>query len=207
MVKTIIWSPCSKEWCYAYFEWNWEAGMEQILKTKLCFNRTQCNVALKWYRKTQALQFSYPWLHWWFSMKKMWLKVTRSNYNPVVPASFYLKTVPALKLCLIVMQSKVWMEYTLHTKIKARHRLWNTLRFILFTTGSGIIGSRKRCHRHWNIRHDKDADLNTDQESSSGAVGSELQIHFDYVVQNENTAYLPYNWIERVLFFATRQVI
>ena len=41
----------------------------------------------------------------------------------------------------------------------------------------------------------KEADFNTGQESSSGAVGSELQIHFDYVVQNDNTAYPPYNWI------------
>ena len=40
------------------------------------------------------------------------------------------------------------------------------------------------------------ADLNNDQEYSSCAVDLELQSYFDYVVQNENMAYPPSNWIE-----------
>ena len=38
-------------------------------------------------------------------------------------------------------------------------------------------------------------DLNTDQEFSACAVDSKLQSYFDCVVQNENMAYPPDNWI------------
>ena len=43
----------------------------------------------------------------------------------------------------------------------------------------------------------------TDQEVSVYAVDSELQSYFDYVVQNENMAYPPYNWIEGKNTFLT----
>ena len=36
--------------------------MKEIKKAKVFFNRTQCNVAHGWFRQTQVLQFSYPWL-------------------------------------------------------------------------------------------------------------------------------------------------
>ena len=41
----------------------------------------------------------------------------------------------------------------------------------------------------------QEADSNTDREFSAYAVDSELQSYFDYVVQNENMAYPPDNWI------------
>ena len=49
----------------------------------------------------------------------------------------------------------------------------------------------------------QEADLNTDQEYSAYAVDSELQSYFDYVVQNENMAYPPDNWIEEKNTFLT----
>ena len=42
----------------------------------------------------------------------------------------------------------------------------------------------------------QEADLNTAQEFRASAVDSELQSYFHYVVQNENIAYPPDNWIE-----------
>ena len=47
------------------------------------------------------------------------------------------------------------------------------------------------------------ADLNTDQEGSACAVDSELQRYFDYLIQNENMAYPPDNWIEGKNIFLT----
>ena len=49
----------------------------------------------------------------------------------------------------------------------------------------------------------QEADLNTDQEFSAYAVDSELQSYFDFVVQNENMAYPPDNWIEGKNTFLT----
>ena len=49
----------------------------------------------------------------------------------------------------------------------------------------------------------QEADLNTDQEYSAYAVDSGLQSCFDYVVQNENMAYPPDNWIEEKSTFLT----
>ena len=45
-----------------------------------------------------------------FSRRIIWLKVTRSNNNPVVTASFYLKTVSALKLCPTLLQTDCGTE-------------------------------------------------------------------------------------------------
>ena len=42
----------------------------------------------------------------------------------------------------------------------------------------------------------QEADWNTDQECSAGAVDSKFQSNFDYIVQNENTAYPPDNGIQ-----------
>ena len=45
-----------------------------------------------------------------FSRRIMWLKVTRSNNNPVVPALYCLETVSALKLCPTLLQSDCGTE-------------------------------------------------------------------------------------------------
>ena len=49
----------------------------------------------------------------------------------------------------------------------------------------------------------QEADLNTDQELSACAVDSELQSYFNNVVQDENMAYPPDNWIEEKNTFLT----
>ena len=45
-----------------------------------------------------------------FSRRIMWLKVIRSNYNPVVPASYDLEIVSALKLCSTLLQTDCGIE-------------------------------------------------------------------------------------------------
>ena len=40
----------------------------------------------------------------------MWLKVIRSNNSPVVPASYNLETVSALKLCPTLLQTDCGTE-------------------------------------------------------------------------------------------------
>ena len=50
----------------------------------------------------------------------MCLKVTRSNNNPVVPASYYLETPSALKLCLTLLQTDYGTEYNITAGIQ-RH--------------------------------------------------------------------------------------
>ena len=49
----------------------------------------------------------------------------------------------------------------------------------------------------------QEADLNNDQEFSASAADSESQSYFYYVVQNENMAYPPDNWIEGKNTFLT----
>ena len=84
--------------------------MEETQKTKVFFNRAKCNVTQGWFRQTQALRFSYPWCVDGFSRRIMWLKVTRSNNSPVVPASYYLETVSALKLRPTLLQTDCGTE-------------------------------------------------------------------------------------------------
>ena len=45
-----------------------------------------------------------------FSGRIMWLKVIRSNNSPVVPASYNLETVSALKLCPTLLQTDCGTE-------------------------------------------------------------------------------------------------
>ena len=40
-----------------------------------------------------------------FSTRKIWLKVTRINNNPVVPVSYYLETVSAIRLRPTLLQT------------------------------------------------------------------------------------------------------
>ena len=75
--------------------------MEEIEKANLFFNRTQCNVTHGWHRQTQVNGFL---------VRIMWVKVARSNNNPVVPVSYYLETVSTLKLCLTLLQTDCGAE-------------------------------------------------------------------------------------------------
>ena len=47
-----------------------------------------------------------------FSTRKIWLKVTRTNNNPVVPASYYLETVSAMRLRPTLLQTDCGFENT-----------------------------------------------------------------------------------------------
>ena len=89
------------------------------------------------------------------------------------------------------------MEHTLHIR-KSRHDTMSGIPDELYFLPQGV-GCQDQGINITDTEISgmiQEADLNNNQEFSASAVASELQSYFYYVVQNENMAYLPDNWIE-----------